>query len=128
MSTELERARLLQDAAAAVGFDWPTHAGVLEKIVEELNEISDAIEGGAPKVELEAELGDLLFVVVNLARRLGIRPEAALASACVKFERRFAHIEQRLRQSGRKPQECSLDELEALWQEAKGNEREGAVS
>jgi ATP diphosphatase len=114
----LSRALKLQRRAARVGFDWPTAAPVLDKLREELGEIEQALAGG-DTAAVQAELGDLLFSVVNLARHLGADPETALRASNARFERRFRRIEAALRRHGRRPDEASLDELEVLWAEAK---------
>jgi ATP diphosphatase len=105
-----------------VGFDWPEALPVLDKVREELDEVLEAMsENDAPAIE--EELGDLLFVVVNLARHLKTDPETALRAANAKFERRFRFIEQALRDAGRPIENCGLEELDALWGEAKKAER-----
>ena len=110
--------------ASRVGFDWPDAAGVLAKLEEEVAELRQAAVGApAAQREIAEEVGDLLFAAVNVARMLGVDPEAALKAANRKFRRRFRHIEERLRAQGRKPAESSLPEMEALWQEAKAKER-----
>ncbi|MPT24328.1 MAG: nucleoside triphosphate pyrophosphohydrolase, partial [Starkeya sp.] len=114
----LTRAVKLQDKAAKVGFDWPEVRPVLDKIREEIDEVEAEIVSGDRKAAAE-EVGDLLFALANLARHLDVDPEAALRGTNEKFTRRFAHIEDRLAQAGRMPAEASLDEMEALWQEAK---------
>ena len=91
---------------------------ILDKLDEELRELDAARKSGSSKAVAE-ELGDLLFVVANISRHLGVDPELALQAANQKFEERFAHIEERLKEDGRSPSESSLDEMEALWQEAK---------
>ena len=117
----LLRATKLQKKAGKVGFDWPEVSGVVEKIEEELAEVKAELpaEGGEVTPALEAEVGDLLFVVVNLARKLGIDPEVALEGTNVKFEERFASLERELREEGRSLVEASLEEMEAGWQRAK---------
>ncbi|MBD7978557.1 MULTISPECIES: nucleoside triphosphate pyrophosphohydrolase [Pseudomonas] len=118
----LSRAAKLQKRAAQVGFDWPEALPVLDKVREELDEVLEAMsENDAPAIE--EELGDLLFVVVNLARHLKTDPETALRAANAKFERRFRFIEQALRDAGRPIENCGLEELDALWGEAKKAER-----
>jgi ATP diphosphatase len=102
-----------------VGFDWPGPAPVLEKIGEEAGELREAMASGAGRDELTAELGDLLFAVINLARHLQIDPELALRSANRKFEQRFGVVESELRIRGKALEDASLEEMEALWQEAK---------
>ncbi|WP_332685236.1 nucleoside triphosphate pyrophosphohydrolase [Bosea sp. (in: a-proteobacteria)] len=118
----LTRARKLQARASTVGFDWKDARLVLDKIREETDEIDEALAGG-DKAAIAEEIGDLLFVVANLARHVDADPEACLAAASAKFERRFAGIEARLAGEGRSPAEASLDELEALWQRVKQAER-----
>jgi ATP diphosphatase len=108
----LKRAEKLQSRAARVGFDWPDVAGPRAKIDEELAEI----EAAATVKERSAELGDLLFSVVNYARHLGVDPEAALREASARFEKRFRKVETL---SERPLKGMSIDELEALWQQAK---------
>jgi len=104
--------------AAAVGFDWENADQVLEKLHEELAELAVARQQ-ARTDHLTEEIGDLLFVVVNLARFLRVDPEQALRHTNAKFRRRFACVEARLREQGRSPAEASLQEMEALWQQAK---------
>jgi ATP diphosphatase len=110
----LKRAEKIQSRAARVGFDWPDAAGPRAKIDEELAEV----ESAATPEEREAELGDVLFSVVNYARHLGIDPEAALRSATERFETRFRRVEE----IADKPlKDTDIDALEALWQQAKGS-------
>ncbi len=118
----LLRAVKLQKRASTVGFDWESAPKVLDKLVEEAREIVEAQAKGAPQAKIADEIGDLLFVVVNLARHLKVDPEAALRGTNGKFVRRFRFIEQRLAEQGRSPKEASLDEMEALWQAAKTDE------
>ena len=119
----LSRALKLQEKAAKVGFDWNDVRAVIAKLREEVAEVEAEIgEGSAGK--LSNEVGDLLFAAVNLARHLHVDPEAALRGANAKFERRFAHIERRLAENGRGPEGADLDEMEALWLEAKELERQ----
>jgi len=115
----LMRADEMQQRAARVGFDWPDTSGVLDKIREEIAEL-DAAKVGAEQVE---ELGDLLFALVNLSRRLGFSAEGALSQACDKFARRFASIEAACKERGMKPQDLSLEQLDELWERAKADER-----
>jgi nucleoside triphosphate diphosphatase len=119
----LTRAVKLQKRAARVGFDWPTAAPVLDKIAEELGEISAEMAVDAEAERLEDEVGDLLFACVNLARHLSVDPEAALRRANGKFDRRFRQIEDALNAEGRTPDDASLEEMEVLWQQAKRRER-----
>jgi nucleoside triphosphate diphosphatase len=116
----LLRAEKIQKRAARVGFDWKQTDPVIDKIEEELGELR--VELTARNVDqgrLTDELGDVLFAVANLARHCKIDPEAALRATNDKFERRFRHIERRLAEAGRKPADATLEEMEALWQEAK---------
>lgn len=121
----LTRALKLQEKASRVGFDWNDARQVLAKIREETQEVAEALEDGGIAA-IRDEMGDLLFAVVNLARHAGVDPEDALRGTNDKFTRRFGHVEQRLAADGRRPDQASLDEMEALWQEAKQKEREGA--
>lgn len=114
----LIRAQKLQKKAAKVGFDWPDAAPVLDKIREEADEIAAEIAQGDAKAIAE-EVGDLLFSVVNLARKLGVDAESALVSANAKFEQRFGKVEDKLATQGRQPGECTLAELDAIWDEVK---------
>ncbi|NVK40451.1 MAG: nucleoside triphosphate pyrophosphohydrolase [Oceanospirillaceae bacterium] len=114
----LSRAAKLQKRAARVGFDWPQTLQVLDKIEEEIAELREAIARGAQD-EITDELGDLMFAQVNLARHLGVDPEAALRGTNAKFTRRFSHIEDAMAASDRDWHDFSLDELDALWDEAK---------
>lgn len=118
----LTRAWKLQAKASTVGFDWNDARLVLDKIREETAEIDEALAEG-DKAAIREEIGDLLFVVANLARHVDADPEACLAAANSKFERRFAGIEAALEQEGRRAAEATLDELEALWQQVKRAER-----
>ncbi|MFJ4389662.1 nucleoside triphosphate pyrophosphohydrolase [Pseudomonas soli] len=118
----LSRAAKLQKRAATVGFDWPDALPVLDKVREELDEVLQAMADGDSDA-LEDELGDLLFATVNLARHLRHDPENALRRANRKFERRFRFIEQALREQGLNTQDRTLDELDALWGEAKRQEK-----
>ncbi|MBA1203780.1 nucleoside triphosphate pyrophosphohydrolase [Pseudomonas capeferrum] len=118
----LSRAAKLQKRVAQVGFDWPDALPVLDKVREELDEVLQAMAGSDPRA-IEDEVGDLLFATVNLARHLKLDPENALRGANRKFERRFRFIEQALRDNGRPIEDCTLDELDALWGEAKRQEK-----
>jgi MazG family protein len=110
----LTRAVKLQGKAAKVGFDWPSVENVYDKIAEEVAEFRAAPEDKKPE-----EFGDLLFAIANVARHLGIDPEAALRATNAKFERRFAHIEERLAEKGKEPKDSDLQEMDTLWDEAK---------
>lgn len=116
----LTRALKLQQKAGKVGFDWNDLRAVLAKIREEADEIEAALDGD--QAGAAAEVGDLLFAAVNLARHLRADPEALLRRTNQKFERRFAAIESALAAAGRTPQQATLAEMDALWEEAKANE------
>ena len=120
----LTRAEKLQKRAARVGFDWPSTPPIFDKIEEEIAELRAEIDGGGKPERITDELGDLLFAVVNLARRLTVDPEQALRHANRKFERRFRAIEERLAVAGKPIAEATLDEMEAEWRRAKGEEAE----
>jgi MazG family protein len=110
--------------ASRVGFDWPDPQGAQDKLDEEVRELREAASRQpADASAVEEEIGDLLFVMVNLARLLSVDPESALKGANRKFRRRFRHIEDRLREGGRAPADSSLEEMDALWSEAKAAER-----
>lgn len=120
----LARALKLQRRAARVGFDWAEPAPILDKIVEEVVELKEElVDGGSPddsrRDRLEDEIGDILFAVVNLARRLEIDPDQALRRTNAKFDRRFRFIEQELEKQATSAADASLEEMERLWQQAK---------
>jgi MazG family protein len=139
----------LSSRAAQVGFDWPDMDGLLEKLQEETEELKECLKefpapgprphsqgvagAGKPQVSeelrqaMEEEVGDLFFVVVNIARYLALDPESALRRTNRKFKRRFQWMEEQLRASGRNPQQASMAELESLWQQAKRAPREAAL-
>ncbi len=119
----LTRAVKLQAKAARVGFDWPSSDEVLTKIAEECQELRDAARNQDADAHTVEEYGDLLFAMANLARHLGIDPEAALRGANAKFERRFRHIEKELEARGRTPAQSDLAEMDGLWNDAKAKER-----
>jgi ATP diphosphatase len=118
----LTRAVKLQKRAARVGFDWPSTDQVLDKLLEETRELTEARRtlGAA---EVEEEFGDLLFVLANLARHWELDPEAALRAANAKFERRFRRIEDWLAEGGRHPADSTLAEMDALWDRAKAEDK-----
>ncbi len=118
----LLRALKLQKRLARVGFDWKETGPVLEKLIEEVQELNEAQD--ISEDAREAEFGDLLFVLVNLARHWKIDPEAALRRTNAKVERRFAWIEARLAEAGKRPETSSLEEMDALWDAAKAEERQ----
>jgi MazG family protein len=143
----LMEAYKISSRVAHVGFDWPNIAGLFDKLSEEAGELRKDLEeypepgpqpesaagvAGARGVKispelrerLEDEVGDLLFVLVNIARYLSLDPESALRKTNRKFRRRFEYLEDRLRQQGRRPTDASLDEMESLWQESKRSEKQ----
>jgi nucleoside triphosphate diphosphatase len=145
----LLEAHKLSSRAAHVGFDWPEIGGLFEKLEEETTELKTELQSlpspaepagkgvagsGKPQVpeklrhRLEDEVGDLFFVLVNIARYLSLDPESALKKTNRKFKRRFQWMEEQLRASGRTPQQATMDELESLWQQAKQQEHEPASS
>ncbi len=133
----LTRAIKLQDKAAKVGFDWPNIQPVFEKLKEELAELEEVALPADPRGNssvasllpdtnedaVKEEFGDMLFVMANIARHLKLDPEAALRAANDKFVRRFAHIEKALGERGKSPSQSSLEEMDALWDEAKAIEK-----
>jgi len=143
----LLEAHKLSSRAAAVGFDWPNVQGLFEKLREETEELQEQLKefpppgpqpqgrgiagAGRPQISedlqqrLEGEVGDLFFVLVNIARYLSLDSESALKKTNRKFKRRFQWMEDQLSASGRSPQQVSIEELESLWQQAKQQEREG---
>jgi len=135
----------LSNRAANVGFDWPNMDGLFDKLREETEELRHEVEQIPPpgpqplgrgvagarednipeelKARLQDEVGDLLFVLVNIARYLNVDPESALRNTNRKFRRRFEYVEEKLREEGKTPEEASLDEMEAHWQQSKRKER-----
>lgn len=118
----LLRAYKLQKRAARVGFDWPVVDDVIAKIAEESAELVEA-RNTLTQVEVEEEFGDLMFVMANLGRHLGVEPEAALRQANAKFIRRFEGVEAKLAARGKTPQDSDLAEMDALWDAVKRDER-----
>lgn len=114
----------LQERAAGVGFDWPDVEGPRAKISEELGELDQELRDGRDEIRVEQEVGDLLFSVVNLARKLGCDPRAALEHANARFDRRFREVERLAGERGVDVGRASLEELDALWEEAKGGSGE----
>jgi MazG family protein len=114
----LVEAQQISTRAAQAGFDWENPGQVLDKLNEELREF-DAARARGSRADLEDELGDLLFVLVNLARFVKVDPEQALRKTNAKFRRRFGYVEQKLAERGRTTRESSIEEMESLWQEAK---------
>lgn len=131
------RAQKIQKRASRVGFDWGSALPALDKVAEEVAELRAELEQseekspgpvteGAGSARTEEEIGDLLFAVVNVARLAGVDGETALRRATQKFERRFRHVEDMLASRGRKPEQSTLQEMDALWDEAKKAERAAA--
>jgi nucleoside triphosphate diphosphatase len=119
----LLRAHKLQKRAARVGFDWPSAREVLDKILEEAQELVEA-QAEENQEHILEEYGDLMFVMANLGRHLGVEPEAALRAANAKFERRFDRVEALLAARGKRPEDSDLTEMDSLWTTAKEEERE----
>ena len=114
----LRKSHAIQKKAAAIGFDWPDHSGVLGKLDEEVAELQEAI-GSGEKEKMIDEMGDILFTAVNLARILEIDPEAALSATNSKFRKRFLVMEKKISAEGKKIQDLSLEEMEEFWQASK---------
>jgi tetrapyrrole methylase family protein/MazG family protein len=119
----LMKAHKITEKAARVGFDWEHVDQVFAKVLEELHELEETMVSG-DQVRMEAELGDLLFAIVNLGRFLAVDPEQALGKTIGRFTRRFGHIEDTLHAAGRQLNEASLEEMDLLWEEAKKKEYE----
>ena len=122
----LARAQKLGSKAAKVGFDWPSWEGSFDKIREEVAEVAEAARAG-DAAESHAEIGELLFAVVNLARKLGVDAENALIDATARFQRRFELVEDGLTARGRTPATSTLEEMDALWNEAKRTLAQGTA-
>ncbi|QTN35562.1 nucleoside triphosphate pyrophosphohydrolase [Cognatishimia activa] len=118
----LLRALKLQKRAARVGFDWPDTSHVIDKIVEEAKELEEARDT-LTETEIAEEFGDLLFVMVNLGRHLGLDPENALRATNAKFTRRFEKVEEKLAARGKTPSQSTLEEMDALWDDVKTDEK-----
>lgn len=114
----LTEALKLQEAAGRVGFDWGAVGPVLDKIEEEIGELREAI-AAANQAEAAGELGDVIFALANLGRHLNTDPENALRGTNTKFRNRFAHVERRLAETGKTPEQSDLEEMDGLWDEAK---------
>jgi tetrapyrrole methylase family protein/MazG family protein len=114
----LVEAQQIAKKAAGAGFDWPSIDQVFDQLREELDELHEAREESRPE-RLQDEIGDLLFVIVNLARFLKVDPEQALRGTNAKFRRRFAHVEEGIEASGKTLREATMEEMESLWQDAK---------
>jgi tetrapyrrole methylase family protein/MazG family protein len=115
----LARAERLTEKASRIGFDWPDASGARAKVAEELAELDEAV-AGSDRRRIEDELGDVLFAVANLARKLSIPPEEALRGALGRFVERFRYVEEALANRGAAPGEATLEEMDRLWDEAKG--------
>jgi ATP diphosphatase len=113
----------MQERAANIGYDWPSIDGVLDKVIEETEELREAGQDGAPTGAWAEELGDLLFVLVNVARKRGVEAEAALRSANAKFARRFGRVEVLAAQRGVALRDLDFAALDELWDAAKAEER-----
>ncbi len=122
----LLRSYKLQKRAARVGFDWPDPQSAFKKLEEEMGELSEEIVGGTDEDALLDEFADVLFCAVNLARKLDIDPEAALRYGNAKFERRFGYVESALREQGRAPEDCTLAEMDELWDQGKSQEKKSS--
>ena len=122
----MTRAVKIQKRMARVGFDWDKTESVIDKIIEECGELVEA-RNARDADEMEAEFGDLLFVIANLARHLGVDPETAVRRTNAKVERRFRDIERRLAAQGKTPAESNLAEMDALWDAVKMDERANAA-
>jgi uncharacterized protein YabN with tetrapyrrole methylase and pyrophosphatase domain len=121
-ASSLSRATLLARRASLLGFDWPDVSGVLKKMEEELGELQEALSTGNRR-RIAEELGDLFFVLVNVARFFQIDPEAALQGTVKKFIDRFQFIETSLRKAGKSVEQSSLEEMDQLWEKAKRRSR-----
>jgi tetrapyrrole methylase family protein / MazG family protein len=119
----LARADRLTEKASRIGFDWPDAGGARAKLAEEIAELDEAIAGG-DEDKVEHELGDVLFALANLSRKLGVPPEEALRGAVARFISRFAHVERELARRGVPHGQATLAEMDALWDEAKALERQ----
>ncbi|MGH8282900.1 MAG: MazG nucleotide pyrophosphohydrolase domain-containing protein [Gammaproteobacteria bacterium] len=119
---ELTRAVEFQKRAAGVGFDWADMPPVLAKVREELAELEAELTSRASPERTQDELGDLLFASANLARKLGLDPEQALRGTNRKFQRRFRTVEVQLARQGKRPQDATLEEMDAIWEQAKHDE------
>jgi tetrapyrrole methylase family protein/MazG family protein len=122
--SSLLRAHRLQKRAAQVGFDWEKVEDVLKKVDEEILEFQEALKSGR-REEMEDELGDIFFMLVNLSRFIGVNPEDAHRKTINKFIHRFRYIEMKAAEQGRQLSEMTLEEMDKLWDEAKGKEGKG---
>jgi tetrapyrrole methylase family protein / MazG family protein len=117
----LLKAHRMQDKASKIGFDWEHREDVWKKVKEELEELREAVERRNGS-DMEEEVGDLLFSIVNFSRFIHVNPEDALRRTIDKFDRRFRHVERRLRELGREPSDATLEEMDRYWDEAKAEE------
>lgn len=117
----IQRSLKMQERVRKVGFDWPDIGDCMAKVDEEIGEFREAVAGGSP-AEIEHEMGDMFFSMINLSRFLNINPDEALRKANNRFHKRFTYIEQKLLEKGISSEEASLEQMEELWQEAKKNE------
>ena len=115
----LTRANKLGKRAAEVGFEWPDTHGALDKVVEEIEELRTELAASPDLARISNEIGDLLFSLVNVCRYLKIDPETSLRNANAKFERRSRYVESRLKEQGSSPEQATLEEMDALWEEGK---------
>ena len=122
----LMKAQKITEKAARVGFDWEHTDQVYAKVIEELHELEETMQSGDQE-RMEAELGDLLFAIVNLGRFLAVNPEEALRKTINRFETRFSHIEETLHSKGVTLKDASIEEMETLWEEAKSVERKKLI-
>src|SRR5690606_25981653 len=120
----LTRAEKLSKRAGRAGFEWPDLTGVFDKIDEELAELRHEIEQGGDRQAIADELGDFLFTIANLARYLKTDPESALRGTNAKFERRFRAVEAELARRGKTPEDSTLEEMDAIWDEIRMKEKQ----
>jgi tetrapyrrole methylase family protein/MazG family protein len=119
----LLRSMKVQGKAARVGFDWDDVWGAYAKLEEEVRELKEAITGGGGEEKLNDEFGDVLFAAVNVARFINVHPEFALKGTVEKFIHRFEYVERKAAEQGRRLEEMSLEDMDALWNEAKALEK-----
>lgn len=117
------KAYRMQEKASGVGFDWENTGQVWDKVLEEARELREELNNGSEKEKVEAEFGDLMFALVNYARFIDVNPDDALEHTNKKFIRRFNYLEDRAREQGRAIHEMTLNEMEAIWQESKKDEK-----
>lgn len=114
----IQRSQKMQERVRKVGFDWPNMAECMEKVNEEINEFKEAVDTGIKK-DIEHELGDVFFALINLSRFLKVDPDEALRKANKRFHKRFSYIEQNLQERGLSSEDATIEQMEELWQEAK---------